>query len=84
MKKQLIEKWVTACDKLIKSYKEDVVILCPLCLLVPGRCQDCLWKIFERKYCLVGDGLETEVEDRIRRLRRWRRRLNKMLKDGGK
>ena len=47
---------------------------CPLCEIVDYYCGNCLWKLWEDEDCMAV-GLERNLEERISRLLRWRRRI---------
>ena len=89
MKKLLIIKWIVACDELVEAYKSGEILReCPLCCIINYHCQKCLWHIFQNSFCMSLTGMEYKPEGgrnykaRIKRLRRWKRKLNKMLKNG--
>lgn len=60
---------------------------CPLCLLYSnqGKCDKCLWMIYEKKRCVGLSGLSTHYgpvspPTNIKRLNKWRRRINAQIR----
>lgn len=84
MTKKRAREWIKAIDKLIKEYNKDNYYpsRCPLCYISEEKgCQDCLWIIFEGRLCDDGQDLHLErtYKERIKRLNRWKRKLNKII-----
>jgi len=91
MKKQLIQEWIWACDVVIHRYENNTYdyLGCPLCTVARRdsrrQCKDCLWVKFEGVACTDDDAKwGCGNKGKIRRINRWKRKLNKILKDGGK
>ena len=82
MDKKLFEKWIKACDELILSYETGHYGAsgCPLCMVTSMDCSECLWVKFERIRCHHRNAnWGRNNEERIERVNRWKKRLNKML-----
>ena len=84
--------WLRVIDKLIDIYKkhpcqnkkQTYYHDCPLCAVAERfkpctECKLCLWLIFEGKMCMNNFSICTPGQN-IKRLRRWKRIINKQIK----
>ena len=88
MTKTQAQEWLPAVRELREAYLKCRNILCPLCEIVRGNCEDCLWILFTRLelvYFVPCDnfadehygGMHTDAWRiyRLKSLKRWEKRL---------